>query len=177
MPAVHLQNGAAADAPTPSAARDEDEQAHDEEQIEQIRCITPGSSNLRQAESQRLTSLSSATGVTRTSRPSVSSRARLRPFDRSESRGLNPPPALLPSLPLTDWIQDSLHERTVHVRRGSSRIPPMPSSRFIPRVRAVEDTLAWLWHFTLTVLSDGEDWLVVSAVGASADHQAQCASS
>lgn len=76
------------------------------------------------------------------------------------------------SLPLSlcssrpDWIQDSLHERTVHVRRGSSRIPPMPASRFIPQVRLVEDTLSWLWHFTLTLLSDGEDWLVVSAVGA-----------
>jgi hypothetical protein len=43
----------------------------------------------------------------------------------------------------------------------------MPTSRFMPRVRLVEDTLSWLWHFTLTLLSDGEDWLVVSAVGAS----------
>lgn len=38
MPAAHLQNGGAAD--PLAAARDEDEQAQDEEQIEQIRCVT-----------------------------------------------------------------------------------------------------------------------------------------
>jgi hypothetical protein len=72
MPTVHLQqNGAAAD-PTPAAARDEAEQAHDEEQIEQIRSVTAlawAAARTSAADA----SLCCRSGATRTLRLSVSS--------------------------------------------------------------------------------------------------------
>jgi len=62
---------------------------------------------------------------------------------------------------MTDWIQDSLHERNVRAKG------PMRRNPIFARLDQMEGFLGYIWRLISQVLEEGESWVVLSLVGQS----------
>ncbi|CDZ97087.1 voltage-gated chloride channel [Phaffia rhodozyma] len=63
-----------------------------------------------------------------------------------------------------DWVQDSLHERTIQAKKGTFDTL-RPHVGISVRMQSIGGLVGWIWESGETILEEGQDWLVVGLVG------------
>lgn len=64
-----------------------------------------------------------------------------------------------------DWIQDSLHERNIRLKKITGDYPSHAGTDFFSRMRNVSGVIGIVYRFFARVLEEGQTWVVFGLVG------------